>query len=347
MIVRRASWLVALLVVAVLAGCGQSTEVREPDLVVRGGGMVPAQRQAADPDARGLRIASARIVFITHGQASDPFWAVVKKGIDDAERQTGTSVSYRAPDRFSLPRMRRLIDEAIVDHPDGMVISIPDAAAIGPSIRAAVKADIPVITINSGSDVFKQFGVLAHIGQPEFDAGVQAGVRFGQAGVEHALCVNQESGNKGLDERCRGFAAGLARSGGDARAISVPLQDPARAQRRMAQAIQGNIDGVLTLGPGIAGPAMAAVGASGKSAETVLATFDLSPEVLEAVRDRKMLFAVDQQPYLQGYLPVVLLAEESRHKVFPGHGELIPTGPHFVTHENAAEVLRLAQQGVR
>jgi simple sugar transport system substrate-binding protein len=338
-------WLAPLLLV--LAGCGQSREVREPDLVVRGGGMVPAQREAPNPDARGVRIASARLVFVTHGQASDPFWAVVKKGISDGARQTGAAVSYRAPDVFSLERMRQLIAGAVADRPDGIVISIPDAQALGPSIRAAVKSGIPIVTINSGSDTFKQFGVLAHIGQPEYKAGYEAGIRFGQAGVEHALCVNQESGNKGLDERCRGLAAGLKRTGGDTRSIDVPLQNPAVAQRRMAQAIASNVDGVLTLGPGIAAAAIAAVGASGKSAETVLATFDLSPEVLEAVRDRKMLFAVDQQPYLQGYLPVVLLAEEKRHKVFPGQGELIPTGPHFVTHENAAEVLRLSREGIR
>ena len=109
----------------------------------------------------------------------------------------------------------------------------------------------------------------------------------------------------------------------------------------------GRIDGILTLGPGGASPALEAVRASGLEDRVKLATFDLSPEVLAAVRDGKMLFAVDQQPYLQGYLPVMLLAERARYGVFPRKGELIPTGPHFVTRTNAAEVIRLSEEGIR
>src|SRR6185436_23062 len=157
--------------------------------------------------------------------------------------------------------------------------------ALAPSIRAAVQAKIPVVTINSGSDDFKALGVLAHVGQPEYRAGVESGERMGRAGVKRALCVNQESGNGGLDERCRGFADGLRHSGGSMRALSVPLQDPATAQRRMASAVaEGPVDGILTLGPGGAGPAMDAVRASGLTDKVTLATFDLSPKVLEAVR---------------------------------------------------------------
>ena len=184
------------------------------------------------------------------------------------------------------------------------------------------------MTINSGSDKFQSLGVLAHIGQPEYKAGVESGVRMGRAGVRRALCVNQESGNSGLDERCRGFAAGLRRFGGRSRQLPIPLQDPARAQTEMATAVtDGPVDGILTLGPGGAKPAIDAVRASGLESRVKLATFDLSPEVLTAVRDGDMLFAVDQQPYLQGFLPVILLAEQARHQVFPGRGELIPTGP--------------------
>jgi simple sugar transport system substrate-binding protein len=335
-----------LILLVALAGCGRgATQEREPDLVVRAGDAV-ATRQA--PDTRGLRLATARIAFITHGQASDPFWTIVKRGLGDAGRQTGAAVSYRAPDSFSIERMKRFVDEAVADRPDGMIVSLPDAEALGPSIRRAVRAGIPVVTINSGSDEFKALGVLAHVGQPEYRAGVEAGRRMGREGVKRALCVNQESGNSGLDERCRGFADGLRRSGGSMRALSVPLQDPETAQRRMAAMIaDGPVDGILTLGPGGVGPAIAAVRASGLESRVRLATFDLSPEVLEAVRDGDMLFAVDQQPYLQGYLPVVLLAEQARHKVFPGRGELIPTGPQFVTQENAADVIRLSAEGIR
>jgi simple sugar transport system substrate-binding protein len=342
--VRRAALLLGLLV---LAGCGQVSETREPDIVVSGDAAITT-RDVPDPDARGVRIARARIVFVTHGQASDPFWAIVKKGLDDAGRETAVAVSYRAPDRTSIERMRRFLDEAIADNPDGLVVSLPDVAALAPSIRRAVRDGIPVVTINSGSEDFEDLGVLAHVGQPEYPAGVEAGERMGEAGVKRALCVKQESGNSGLDERCRGFADGLRRSGGSMRELSVPLQNPATVQRRISEEIaSGPVDGVLSLGPTGAGPALDAVRASGQSSRVTLATFDLSTDVLEAVRDGEMLFAIDQQPYLQGYLPVILLAQQAHHKLFPGHGELIPTGPQFVTREDAADVIRLAGEGIR
>ena len=334
-----------LIVVLLLAGCGRASQVREKDLVVTGDVPVPT-RDAPDRQARGVRIATARLVFITHGQASDSFWTIVRRGMTEARRQTGVEVSYRAPDRFSIERMRRMIDQAVADRPDGLVISLPDATALKPSIEAAVKAGIPVITINSGSDEFRKLGVLAHVGQPEYQAGVEAGERMARAGVRHALCVNQEDGNIGLDQRCRGLGDGLAKSGGTMKSLPVPLQDARASQNRMvAELASDDYDGILTLGPGGAIPALDAVRAGGQ--KVTLATFDLSPDVIAAVRDGKMLFAVDQQPYLQGYLPVMLLAERARYGVFPREGELIPTGPQFVTKANAAEIFRLSSEGIR
>ena len=184
-----------LLLVLVLAGCGKVTTVREPDVIVSNGDAVPT-RTAPDQQSRGVRIATARIVFVTHGQASDPFWSVVKRGYQDAAKQTGAAVSYRAPDSFSIETMKRYIDVAIADHPDGLVVSLPDVKALTPSIEKAVKAGIPVITINSGADEFKSLGVLAHVGQPEYAAGVKSGERLAAAGVRSALCVNQESGQQ-------------------------------------------------------------------------------------------------------------------------------------------------------
>ena len=339
--------LVALTLLA-LAGCGKVTNEREPDLVVRGDATADAANQAPDRVTRGVRIATARLVFITHGQASDEFWKVVQRGEQEAHKQSGAAVSYRSPDSFSLERMRRYIDEAVADHPDGLIVSLPDAKALAPSIKAAVKAGIPVITINSGSDEFRKLGVLAHVGQDEYKAGLEAGRRMGRAGVKRALCVNQENGNTGLDQRCRGLGDGLAKTGGTMKPLPVPLQNENVAQTQMAEALNDPaVDGILTLGPGGAKPALDAIRASGLQSRVKLATFDLSPDVLAAVRDGKMLFAVDQQPYLQGYLPVMLLAEKVRYGVFPAEGRLIPTGPKFITRLDAPEVIRLSAEGIR
>jgi simple sugar transport system substrate-binding protein len=334
------------LVLAALAGCGGTTNVREADLEVEG---EQAARERPTPAAtpergRGLRVAAARIAAISHGQASDPFWAIVKKGLDDAARQTGVAVSYRAPDSYDIARMRRLIDEAIEANLDGLIVSLPDVQGLRAPIRRARRAGIPVISINSGSDRFRDLGIPVHVGQPEYRAGFEAGRRMAAAGVRRGLCVNQEVGNAGLDERCRGFGVGL---GGTSAVLGVDLQDQDQAQQRIAQAVRdSDADGILTLGTAGAMPALAALRA-GFGRRVQLATFDLSPDVLEAVRIKRILFAVDQQPYLQGYLPVVLLAERSRHMLFPARGELIPTGPDFVTSANAEEVLELTRLGFR
>jgi simple sugar transport system substrate-binding protein len=340
---RRALLIVALLA---LAGCGRTTTVREPDVVVHGDQAVSA-RPSPEGQSRGLRISSTRIAVITHGQASDPFWAIVKRGIEDAGRQTNVAVSYRAPDTYDINRMRRMIEEATADHPDGLVVSVPDAPALAPAIKAAERAGIPVITINSGSDQFDKLGVEAHVGQPEWRAGFEGGERMAAAGVRRALCVNQETGNAGLDARCRAFAAALRKHGGRSKGLAVNLQDPLQAQRALSAAVSADdIDGILTLGPTGAEPALAALRAGGFSARVKLATFDLSVDVLAAVRDERMLFAIDQQPYQQGYLPIVLLAEQARHGILPSHA-LIPTGPHFITPANAAETIPLSRDGVR
>lgn len=342
---RRA--LLAAVALLALAGCGSTTVTREPDLVVRGNAAV-ATVAPPGPQTRGLRISSIRIAVITHGQASDPFWAVVKRGLDAAGFQAGVAVSYRAPDTYDINTMARMVREAVSDHPDGIVVSLPDADALAPAIRAAVRAHIPVVSINSGSDQFRRLGIEAHVGEPEWRAGLEAGERMAAAGVRHALCVNQETGNAGLDVRCRAFAAALRKAGGRSKGLAVNLQDPLEAQRAVSQAVSaGDVDGILTLGPTGAAPALAALRAGGFAASVKLATFDLSTDVLDALRDHRILFAVDQQPYLQGYLPIVLLAEQVRHGIFPDRGQLIPTGPHIVTPADAPAVLPLSRQGIR
>jgi simple sugar transport system substrate-binding protein len=346
--VRRLAFVLVLLLA--LAGCGGTTSVREDDIVVRED---EAQRERPAPEAtpergRGLRLAAARIAVVSHGQASDPFWTIVKKGLDDAARQTGVAVSYRAPDTYDVARMRRLIDEAISARLDGLIVSLPDVQALRAPIRRAGRAGIPVVSINSGSDRFRHLGILAHVGQPEYRAGFESGRRMAAAGVDNGLCVNHEQGNAGLDQRCLGFGAGMRRSGAAAAELVVDLQNLDQAQRRIAQAVQDRgADGVITLGAAAAMPALEAVSVTHSGRRVKLATFDLSPEILEAVRDKEMLFAVDQQPYLQGYLPVVLLAERSRHLLMPARGELIPTGPDFVTPDTADEVLELTRSGFR
>src|SRR5437868_8930885 len=158
--------------------------------------LVPAGTSAQQPPLR--------FIVVGHGQASDPFWSVVKNGVDAGAKDMGVQVEYQAPGRFDMVAMAQLIDAAVASNPDGLVVSIPDANALGPSIQKAVAAGIPVISINSGSDVSKSLGALLHVGQDEYSAGKAAGEKLKELGGKVAICVNQEVGNVALDLRCKG-----------------------------------------------------------------------------------------------------------------------------------------------
>ena len=338
---RRAALLLCALA-ALLGGCGTAAKVREPDLVSDGPARAvrPAPRRQTDDD-------TVRIAMVTHGQAASDFWAIVKNGSDAAARQMGVTVTYRSPDVYSVARMRTFIDEAIATRPDGLVVSIP-TPALGGAIRRAVRAGIPVVSINSGSDIFRRLGVLAHVGQEEGPAGEAAGKRLAADGVRHALCINHEVGNVGPDTRCRCFARAMRAAGATARVVAIDLRDAARAEQQIAAALRDRtVDGVLTLSSDGGEAALRAVRASGRADRIALGTFDLSPEVLRAVLAGRMRFAIDQQAYLQGYLPVVLLSQLARYGLFAAQGEVIPTGPHFVTRATAAQAIRLSQRGIR
>jgi simple sugar transport system substrate-binding protein len=292
---------------------------------------------------------ATRIVVVTHGQSSDAFWSVVANGVDDAAKMLGIRVEYQAPGTFDMVRMSQLIDAAVASRPSGLVVSVPDADALGSSIRAAVAAGIPTLSINSGDETWHELGLLAHIGQTEYEAGKAAGARLAAAGAERVLCVNHEVGNTALDLRCRGAADALEASGAGMRVVAVTPADPDDATQKIRGALARDsaVDGLLALGPPTAVPMLAALRQTGRLGKVSAGTFDLSRAVLEAVRDGDLLFAVDQQPYLQGFLGVVLLAKYRDTHAIPGGGEIIRTGPAFVTRESAADVIALTEKGVR
>ena len=325
--------LIALLVGSMIfAACAARPSVSEADAAA-----------AAMQDMRDIRI-----VVVSHGQASDPFWSVVKNGVDQAASDMRVTVEYQAPQTFDMVAMSQLIDAAVASDPDGLVVSIPDPDALGDSIRAAVAAGIPVISMNSGSDVAADLGILNHVGQTEYEAGYGGGRRMAAAGATKSLCVNQEVGNVALDLRCQGFTDAMALSGGTVDVLAVDLADPVDAQQRVAAGLAANpdVDSILTLGPTGAAPAMEALSETGQLGDILLATFDLGPEVLEAVRDGDMLFAIDQQQYLQGYLPIVLLTLHTENLNTVAN-EVIMTGPGFVTQDTAAQVIELSAAGTR
>jgi len=328
----RITKLTALLTVMilVLAACGQQAADGS---------------DAPDGDSDSGR-GDITIEVVVHGQASDPFWSVVANGVEQAGVDLGIEVNYRAPqsDSLDVVAMAQLIDTAVAAEPDGIIVSIPDASALSGPIEAAIAAGIPVLSINSGSDVFSDLGLLTHVGQTEFEAGVGAGERMAAEGVTNAICVNQEIGNAGLDLRCEGFAEGLG--GIPSEVVAVELSDPTGAQATIEAALSADptIDGVLTLGPTGAAPALLAL--EGNDA-VMLATFDLSPEVLTAIDEGTVLFAIDQQQYLQGYMGVSIMTQFVQYGLLLGGGDVVRTGPGFVTQDTAAQVIELSADGIR
>jgi simple sugar transport system substrate-binding protein len=296
-----------------------------------------------------VRGSAARIVVVTHGQSSDAFWSVVANGVDDAAKTLGIRVEYQAPGSFDMVRMTQLIDAAVASRPSGLVVSVPDADALGASIRAAVAAGIPTLSINAGDETWRELGMLAHIGQTEYEAGKAAGARLLAAGAKRVLCVNHEVGNVSLDLRCRGLGDAVKDAGATTQVLAVALADPEDAAQRIRGALAGDpgIDGLLALGPPAAVPLLTALRETGRLGKIPAGIFDLSSGVLEAVRDGDLLFAIDQQPYLQGYLGVLLMAKYLDTRAMPGGGEIIRTGPTFVTRETATDVIALTEKGVR
>lgn len=283
------------------------------------------------------------IIVVSHGQASDPFWNVAKNGVDAGAKAARVKVQYRSPATFDMVEMAKLIDAAVAQKPDGIVVTIPDADALGPSIKRAVQSGIPVVSMNSGSDVYEALGVSAHVGQTEYEAGLGGGKRMKAAGVRNALCVNHEVGNVALDLRCAGFKKGL---GGKVRILSVNGQDPTAVKNAILAATRrGKVDGILVLGPVAALPTLDALKSNGKLSSIKLASFDLAPETLAATAKGEMIFLIDSQQFLQGYLPIVMLANKARYEAIPSG--LIMTGPGFVTPKNAKAVIALSKKGLR
>ncbi|MEC4768654.1 sugar ABC transporter substrate-binding protein [Halomonas sp. CUBES01] len=284
-----------------------------------------------------------RFVMVTHGVPSDPFWSVVKNGAEAAADLVGAELEYRAPSTFDMAKMQQLVQAAVASQPDGLILSFTDENALGGAVQNAVDNGIPVITINSGGDVARDYGARLHVGQSEYEAGRQAAERMQEMGVEKGVCVNHEQGNQGLDQRCDGFVEGFD---GNAEQLATTY-DPTNIRNAIIAYLNENSDvrGVLTLGALAADPMIRAMREQGATDMFTLGTFDLSPGILEALDAGELDFAIDQQQYMQGYLPVMFLDQFVKNGLLPA-GD-VATGPGFVTQENAAQVIELSSQGIR
>jgi simple sugar transport system substrate-binding protein len=254
----------------------------------------------------------------------------------------GDNVSYESDG--DPQKQAQLIDAAVNQKVDGLVVSMANPDALKASIQRAVAAGIPVITINSGGDRSKEFGALSHIGSDETVAGTAVGTQLKAAGAKNVICVIHEAGNVALEQRCAAVKAAL---GGTTTNLQVDNNNLPAAQATIKAKLQQDptIDGIVTLGGQVAVVAEQAIADANSSAK--LATFDLNADVAKAVESGKILFAVDQQPYLQGYLGVLMLTLYKSNLNILGGGQPVLTGPTLVTKDNAAQIEKLAAAGTR
>jgi len=279
---------------------------------------------------------------VTHGSAGDAFWDVVQKGAEAAGDDLGVGVDYQSDG--DPQRQSQLIQAAVNQGVDGIVVSMANPDALQDSVAAAVDAGIPVVTINSGGQESAQFGAIGHVGQDETVAGQGAGQRLARDGAKNVLCVVHEAGNIGLEQRCAGASQGL---GTDVRMLQVDINDLQAAQTTITSQLQSDpsIDAVLALNSGVASVAAAAASDAGSDAE--IATFDLNGDVISAIQDGTIAFAVDQQQYEQGYLPIVMLKLYAQNLNTVGGGQPVLTGPAIVDSSNVEAIADLASSGTR
>ncbi|MEM9523469.1 MAG: sugar ABC transporter substrate-binding protein [Pseudomonadota bacterium] len=280
--------------------------------------------------------APANIVVVTHGSDTDAFWGVVRNGVEVAAQHTGANVQYRNPASGDLNEMASLIEAAIAQNPDGLVVSIPDADILSGPIQAAVDAKIPMISINSGADVSAKLGALMHVGQPEYDAGLGGGQRTASLGGSKGVCFNHEPFNTALLDRCQGFADGL---GEKLNMVEVSTDfDDIKNTVIAYLTSNSDIDAIMAVGPTGCDPTITAIEELGS--DVVLGCFDLGPAIVDGIVSGTVDYAIDQQQFLQGYMPVVVLALHRRNGALPGNS--INSGPGFVTQANVKQVQALA-----
>jgi simple sugar transport system substrate-binding protein len=317
------------------------------------------------------RAAEPHFVLISHAPDSDSWWNTIKNAIKQADEDFGVQTDYRNPPNGDIADMARLIEQAAARNYDGVIVTIADYDVLKSSIRKVTEKHIPLVTINSGTaKQSAELGAIMHVGQPEYAAGYAAGEKAKADGVKSFLCVNHYATNPASFERCRGFADAI---GVDFKTSTLDSgTDPIGIQSKVSAYLRNHPDtgGVLALGPISADPTIKALQQMGLAGKMWFATFDFDNDIAKAIQDGTCKFAIDQQPYLQGYIPVAVLAIVKRdhttdpakirqilqanpkfqarlkeYGLMPSYGPRnISSGPGFITKENIDKVIKYAGQ---
>jgi simple sugar transport system substrate-binding protein len=303
------------------------------------GGKKAEEQQSKAVTGGGPRI---KIAMVTHSAPGDAFWDIVQKGAQAASAKDNVQFLYAAdPDGG---KQAQLVQSYIDQHVDGIIVTLAKPDALKDVVTKAVQAKIPVMTINSGADVSAKLGTLAHFGQDESIAGEAAGEQLNKAGIKKAVCLIHEQGNVGLEARCAGAKKTFTGQLDNLFVQGANMPQVKSAVTAKLQADKG-IDGILALNAQISLTASDATKESGGKAK--VGTFDMNKDLIAAIKDGRIQFAVDQQPYLQGYEAIDGVWLYERNGDILGGGQPVLTGPAVVDKTNADAVAPYAERGTR
>ncbi|WP_405864885.1 sugar ABC transporter substrate-binding protein [Streptomyces sp. NBC_00005] len=302
-----------------------------------------SEEGGADASAGKATTPRMTVAMVTHASPGDTFWDLIRKGAQAAAAKDNIKLVYSSDPNAG--NQANLVQNAIDQKVDGIALTAAKPDAMKSIVGKAKAAGIPVVGFNSGVDDWKKLGMLEYFGQDENIAGQAFGQRLNQLGAKHALCVIQEQGQVALEARCAGLKKGFT---GKTDILYVNGTDMPSVKSTITAKLKQDtsIDQVVTLGAPIALTAVQSLSDSGSKAK--IATFDLNKELVSAVQKGTIEFAVDQQPYLQGYLAVDALWLYKTNGNFSGGGTApVLTGPAFITKDNADTVAEFAAKGTR
>jgi simple sugar transport system substrate-binding protein len=297
---------------------------------------------AAGANAGQANTPEMTVAMITHGAPGDTFWDIIRKGAEAAAAKDNVKYQYSAdPDSG---KQATLIQSAIDAKVDGIAVTLPDPPALAPTVKKAIDAGIPVVAFNAGIGKYQDSGALSYFGSDETLAGETAGKRASDDGFKNLLCVIQEQGQVQLEARCDGVKKTFT---GNWQKIYVNGRDlPSVRSTISAKLAQDkNIDLIVTLGAPIALNAIDAVKESGGSAK--VGTFDFNPQIPPKITSGELVWAIDQQPYLQGYMAIDSLWLYKNNGNILGGGQATLTGPYMVDKNNIDVVGKFAEGGTR
>jgi simple sugar transport system substrate-binding protein len=298
------------------------------------------KKSEASPTANTPKLT---IAMVTHGAPGDTFWDIIQKGAKAAAEKDNVTLKYSSDP--SSGNQANLIQSAIDSKVDGIAVTIPDAPALAPAIKKAIAAGIPVVAFNAGIGEYAESGALSYFGSDESLAGEAGGERATQAGAKHVLCVVQFQGQVQLEARCNGVQKTF--KGGKYDKIYVNGADRPAEQSTIAAKLKQDpsIDFIVTLGAPDALAAMNAVKDSGSKAK--VGTFDFNPQIPPKIKSGELQFAIDQQPWLQGYMSVDSLWFYKANGNIIGGGQATLTGPFLVDSKNIDFISKFAEGGTR